>query len=228
VEPVADRPDLESARTAAISHARLSATSEARRAAIPPNPTLDIVDINKQLREVRQLREDLERGPGVWADTAAGRAGRDLAEARRSATRSSRLDETASGWRERRFHRKEAAIWTEREAEALGRWCAYGEPEASRLDGLIAKGENAGKELGRRRDLRSPSFDEFSRYRSSSARTLDELQRDIESLRDHRDGVESPLVARSRVERSVLRPRGGLDYHGDGVISRDLGHGLGR
>jgi hypothetical protein len=129
-----ERARPERAHKAALSHARLSATIEARLAAVPTDPTLEVVEVNKQLRQVRQLRTDLEEGRGVWANTEAGRAGRDLTEARRRATRSSRMAEAARGWRERRSHRKEAAAWTKREAQALGRWRAYGQPEADRID----------------------------------------------------------------------------------------------
>jgi ATP-dependent exoDNAse (exonuclease V) alpha subunit len=81
------------ARQAAMARARLSARFEARRAAVPPDPTLDVVEVNKQLRRARQLLADLVEGRGVWANTEAGRAGRDLTEAGRRAARSSWITE---------------------------------------------------------------------------------------------------------------------------------------
>jgi hypothetical protein len=227
VDPVADRPDLESARTAALSHARLSATLEARRAAIPPDPSLDAVDLHKHLRQVRQLRSDLAEGHGVWADTEAGRAGRDLTEARRRVARSSRMSESARGWRERRSHRKEAATWTQREAEALGRWKAYGEPEADRLDRVLIKAEGAAPELTKRRDHRSDSLGAFHERRSSSARTLSEFERDVGTLRDRLDGIERPL-SKKPFDRSRPDPRRGFDHDYRPRLDRDIGHGLGR
>jgi hypothetical protein len=206
----------------------MSATLDARQGAVPTDPTLDVVDVNKQLRQVRQLRSDLEEGRGVWANTEAGRAGRDLTEARRRGARSSWMTESGASWRERRSSRKEAAIWIEREAEALGRWRACGEPEADRLDGLLAKGEGAVEELTRRRDRRLGSLDELERRWTGSARTLSEFEQDISALRDRLDGIERPSADRARTERSLLRPRGALDLGHDHGIHRDLGHGLGR
>jgi hypothetical protein len=169
----------------------------------------------------------------VWAHTEAGQAGRDLTEARRRADRSSWAADTASGWRERRSHRREVAAWSEREVEALGRWSVHGEPEAARLDGLIDKGEKSMEELTRRRDRRSESLDDLHRYRNSSARTLGEFEQDIDTLRNHLDGIEPLSEFRARAENSVLRMRGGLDNDHDRCIHdhgirRDLGHGLGR
>jgi hypothetical protein len=223
----AGRPDPNRARQSAIARTRLSVTLEARRAAVPTDPTLKIIDVNKNLRRVGQLRWDLTEGRGVWANTEAGRAGRDLTEARRRAARSSWMAEHAGGWRERRSHRKEAAAWTEWELGVLGRWKVHGAPEAGRLDGLLSQGEEAVRELTRRRDCRVESLDEFHRRQTSSARTLSEFERDLDALRDHLDGIERPSAAMGQAERSFRR-RGGLDYHHDHGIGPDLDLGLGR
>jgi conjugative relaxase-like TrwC/TraI family protein len=217
------RPDPNRARHAAMARARLSAPLEARRAAVPPDPTLDVVEINKQLRQLRQLRSDLEERRGVWADTEAGRAGRDLTEARRRAARSSWMGESAGGWRERRYHRKEAATWTGRGVEALGRWNVHGVPEASRLDGLLAQGEDALRELTGRRGRRVESLDELHARRDGASRMLGAFERDIDALRDHLDGIDRRSAARGQVERSLLRSRRGLDNNHDHGIGRDLG-----
>jgi len=194
----------------------------------PTDPNLDIVDLNKQLRKVRQLRSDLAEGRGVWADTEAGRAGRELTEARRRAARSSSMAENAGGWRERRYHRKEAAAWTDRMAEALGRWKVHGAPEAGRLDGLLAQGEEAVQELTTRRDHRVESLAELDARRNGASRMLGTFERDIDALRDRLDGIDRPFEAKGQAERSFLRARAGLDYNPDHGIRRDLGHGLGR
>jgi hypothetical protein len=227
VDLEAGRLDLNRARQAAMARVRLSAILEARHAAVPADPTLDVVEITKQLRQVRQLRSDLAEGRGVWADTEAGRAGRDLTEARRRAAGSSRMAESAGGWRERRSHRKDAATWTQRETEALVRWSLHSEPEAARLDGLIAKGESAAEQVRRRRDHRSETLDEFHRHRTSSAWTLSELDQDIDALRDHLDGIEQPIT-RETTEQSLRRPRGGLERGHDYDIAPDRDVGLGR
>ena len=111
VDAVADRPDLKGARVAALSYARLSATHGARTAAVPPNPLLEIAAVNGQLREVHQLRRDLECGEGRWADTEAGRAARDAIVARPELARAASMSERA-GWRQRRSYRRQAAMWS--------------------------------------------------------------------------------------------------------------------
>jgi hypothetical protein len=228
VDLEAGRPDPNRVRQAAIARALMSATLEARRAVVPADLTLEIVDINRRLRQARQLRSDLAEGRGAWADTEAGRAARELTEARRRAAQSSWMAESAGGWQERRHHRKEAAAWIDRQAEALGRWKVHGAPEAGRLDGLLAEGEEAAQELMRRREHRVESRDELHARRSGASRMVGEFERDIDSFRDHLDAIERPPVGRSQAEGNFLRPRRRLDDNHDHGIWRDLGHGLGR
>jgi hypothetical protein len=227
VETVADRPDLESARTAALSHARLSATFEARRDAIPPDLSLEIVAVNRRLREVRDLRRDLDRGEGVWANTEAGRAARGLMEARRKLAHSAAMTEHA-GWRERRFYRKEAAIWSEKEAEALGRWAEHGAPEARRLDRALANGDAAIEDLRTRRDNVADRPDKSKERSTMSARSLSEFERDMYAQRDHLDGIEQSSVSRDLARQSRVGVPGALDHEELRGISRDISHGLGR
>jgi hypothetical protein len=227
----AGMPEADRAREAALSHARLSATYFGRTAAVPKNPALEIAAANGRLHELREQRRQLERGEGPWANTEAGRAARDVMEARREMGRAASMAEQAR-WRDRPSYKKRAAAWSEREAEALGRWAGYGAPEARSLDGLIAEGENSVGRLGKGRDRQQRNLDSFDRGRTKSR--LGEFERDIYALRDRLDGIEPSSVVRDRGERSVHRVTGGLDHdHGLDYdhyrgISRDLGRGLGR
>jgi hypothetical protein len=227
VEPVADRPHLESPRTAALSHARLSATFEARRDALLPDPSLEIVAVNRGLRDLRERRRDLERGEGIWTNTEAGRAAREVMVARRELARSASRTEHAR-WRDRRFYRTQAAIWSEKEAEALGRWAEHGAPEARRLDRALADGDAAIEDLRTRRDTVTDRLQESKERETTSARSLSEFEREMYAHRDHLDGIEPPAIAQGRTERSVRRFGGDLDRGHDYGIARDLGHGLGR
>ncbi|HEY3841732.1 MAG TPA: hypothetical protein VGL48_00645, partial [Acidimicrobiales bacterium] len=225
VEPVADRPDLESARRAALSHARLSATFEARRDALPPDPSLEIVSVNRRLRELRELCRDLERGEGAWAGTEAGRAARELIEARRELARLASITEHA-GWRDRRFYRRQTAIWSEREARALARWDDHGAPEARRLDRALAEGDAAIEDLCTHRERVVDRLQEFQDRSTGSARSLNESQRAIYYQRDRLDRIEQRPVSRYIAERSRPRVPGAIDR--GHVHGRDIGHGLGR
>ncbi|HEY1633469.1 MAG TPA: MobF family relaxase [Acidimicrobiales bacterium] len=225
VEAAAGRRDLEGARTVALSRACLSATHQARQAAAPPDPSLEIVAVNARLREVRQLRRDLGAGEGVWEHTKAGRTARELAQTQRRAAWSSSMAEHARGWRERRSYRKEAEAWSEKQAEARASWDRDGAPEAERLDRLIADGETAIGDLKAGRERRGESLSDSQERKRSSGRRLDDLRLDIEAQRDRLDGIERQAVAR-RPSRSLVHLRGGVDDgHG---IGHDLGRGIGR
>jgi hypothetical protein len=69
----------------------------------------------------------------MWADTEAGRAALEMMVARREWARSTSMAERA-GWRDRRFYRKQASVWSEREAVALGLRVTHGASQAERLD----------------------------------------------------------------------------------------------
>ena len=227
VDGVAGRPDLAGARTAALAHACLSATTEARRDALPKNPSLEIAAVNGRMRDLRELRRALERGERVWADTEAGRAARGVIEARRELARSASMSERA-GWRQRRSHRKQVDMWSEKEAEALGRWVKHGAPHAERLEKELARGEMQIGELASCRERGVERLHEHQERSRGSARKVGDLEHDLDACRNRLDGIEPRAVSRQTTERSVVRPYGGLDYHRDRGLGRDLGHGLGR
>jgi conjugative relaxase-like TrwC/TraI family protein len=227
----AGKHEAEKARRAALDHARLQAIYDARTAAVPKSPALEIAAANGRLRDLRDLQGDLQRGVGVWADTEAGRAARDVIEARREMRWASSRAEQA-GWRHRRSYRNQEAAWSGREAEALGRWYRHGAPEVRRLDGQIAEGERAVEELGKGYERLEGVLDRFQLDRTRSR--LSDFGKDIYALRDRLDRMESPSLFRDQAEGSVLRPPRALD-HDHGLshepyrgIDRDIGRGLGR
>jgi hypothetical protein len=227
----AGKHEAERARQAALAHARLEAIYFARTAAVPKSLSVEIAAVNGRLRELRDLRRDLACGEGVWADTQAGMAARDVIEARREMGRAASMADRA-GWRPRPSFRRQLDLWSERKAEALGRWYRHAAPEARKLDGAIAEGEKRLEKLGEGRDRRLRITDGLGLDRTKSR--LGDLGRDIYAHRDHLDEIEAPAVARDRAEKSILRPRRGPD-HDDSLgydhyrgISRDLGHGRGR
>jgi hypothetical protein len=160
-----------------------------------------------------------------------GRAAGDVMQARREMRLAASIAERAS-WRDRRWFRKQVAAWSEREAEALGRWASYGAPEVLILDGLIVEGENAVKELAKGRERRRGTLESLDLDRTKSR--LGDFERDIDDLRDRLDGIEPASLTGNRSRSSDLRVRSGLEQdHGLGheprrAISRDVGRGLGR
>src|SRR5438093_1604716 len=86
-----------------------------------------------------------------WADTEAGRAARQVIQARWELAHSMSMAERA-GWTDRPLYRRQAEMWSKKEAESLGRWARHGAPEAERLDRALAGGEAAIGELKAKRD----------------------------------------------------------------------------
>ena len=94
------------------------------------------------MQRARQARADLDTGAGVYHDSEAGRAVRDLRDAQRAGERARWEAEHAPRWRERRAAAKQAATWAEREADASQRWQTHVAPEIARLDADIQQLEN--------------------------------------------------------------------------------------
>jgi hypothetical protein len=99
------------------------------------------------LQRTKQARADLDTGGGVYHQSEAGRAVRDLHDAQAAAERARWDAEHAPRWRERRTAAKQAATWAERETDARRRFQMYVAPETTRLDGDIQRREKTFSEI---------------------------------------------------------------------------------
>ena len=139
-KPDIDQPDRTPAHQTRLA-ALLSAESDIAAKALaevrrPDHPDA-IEEARGQLERLRRQRADLDQGRGVYHDSDAGRAVRDLHDAEQCGENARWEADNANRWRQRRAAAKQAATWSTREAEAAQRRQTHYLPEAARLDGRI-------------------------------------------------------------------------------------------
>lgn len=119
----------------ALRHARLVVEHDSLVAAVPNDWRDRLFAVDDASRALAQRRHDLERGTGVYADTAVGAAARELAQARDRLARAEALVHSpVTPWRQHRRATREADLWRGREATAADRWQRLAGPELCRLD----------------------------------------------------------------------------------------------
>jgi conjugative relaxase-like TrwC/TraI family protein len=100
-------PSDQQARFAGLLHAETTISGAAIMGIGLPDRAATLAQAEAALVQTRQARVDLETGRGIWQDTHAGHAVRDLAEARAARERVERIAENGARWRDRRTARKE-------------------------------------------------------------------------------------------------------------------------
>jgi hypothetical protein len=191
----------------ALRLARLKAHRQAAEAAIPLDRTQELRAADIRLAARRRARQDLEVGQGRYADTAEGKAARDLNTARSRRRKAERFADTADGGRTRRHWRKDADDWARREAKAR---IAYDEivmPEGLRLDREIDSLNGIVDELRThqsRRDAWLRAHPEAASRRQALDRELDPLG---ETPQIHQE-LSRLLAPRHELQ---LRPEHGRD-----------------
>ena len=191
--------------------AQLLAELETLEHHAPPDVTAELAAARADLDRLRRSRNDLVRGGGRWQHTPAGRAARDLDQARRQRQHAEHwMHLPHVGRRERHRWRRvaQSAVRTEERAEQD--WMAHGQPAVAQLDRRITRAEHRVAELEtdarfRRRWLaQHPELD----------RRIQHAQRELRQVDDPR-GVELD----ERLE-SLLQP--GPDRVAQGVGRADI------
>jgi hypothetical protein len=163
---------------AALPHARLEAERRAVAAAIPPDRSAELAQLDRQLADLRRDRTDLLTGRGGYIGTPEGDAARQLSHARHQHRAAEHYADTSTSWRDRRHWRKEASHWAEQESAAE---TAYGQtvaPEARRIDDTIRRLEAQHHELDTARRERDAWLDNHP----EAARRLRSLDRELNPL----------------------------------------------
>ena len=107
--------------------ARLLAELETLERHAPPDVTAELAAARADLDRLRRSRDDLARGTGRWHHTPAGRAARDLDQARRQRQHAEHwLDLPHIARRERHRWRRVAQSAARSEARAQRDWIAHG------------------------------------------------------------------------------------------------------
>jgi hypothetical protein len=191
--------------------ARLLAELEALEHHVPPDVTAEVAASRAALDRLRRNRDDLVRGAGRCHHTPAGRAARDLDQARRQRQHAEhwmRLPHV--GRRERHRWRRVAQSAAETEARAQQDWIAHGQPAVDKLDRRITKAEHRVAELETEARFRRRWLGEHPEL----DRRLQHVQRELRRLHDPM-GVEVD----ERLE-SLLQP--GPDRVAQGVERADI------
>jgi conjugative relaxase-like TrwC/TraI family protein len=163
----------------ALRRGRLAAERAAIAAVIPPDPSTEMLTVERALKRIHSQRQDLAAGKGRYAEGPVGHAVWELDQADMNIARLKRdLDRSDASRKDRRRYRVELADWQERQRAASRAVAALTAPEASRL---------VGEENRLTRRL-SALCDQQANHRywgaehPEAARRLDGLARDIEAL----------------------------------------------
>nr|MDQ3643682.1 hypothetical protein [Actinomycetota bacterium] len=139
--PVTDPAGVEASQRVArpmrdaLRRGRLAAERAAIAAVIPPDPTVEIPTVEKDLRRIHRQREDLAAGTGRYADGPIGHAVWELRQADVKVAHLKRdLDRSDASRRDRRRARTELGDWKERQRAASRAVGALAAPEVCRLD----------------------------------------------------------------------------------------------
>jgi hypothetical protein len=158
--------------------ARLLAELEALERHGPPDVTAELTAARADLDRIRRSRDDLVRGAGRWHHTPAGRAARDLDQARRQRQHAEHwMHLPHVGRRERHRWRRLAA---RTEARAQRDWISHGQPAVEQLDRSITRADQRVAELEtdawfRRRWLADhPELDRRIQHAQRELRRLDD------------------------------------------------------
>jgi conjugative relaxase-like TrwC/TraI family protein len=179
-------------RRVAVSRARehiaVAALEKVRRPALQEAVETARMD----LQRTKQARADLDTGGGVYHQSEAGRAVRDLHDAQAAAERARWDAEHAPRWRERRTAAKQAATWAERETDARRRFQMYVAPETTRLDGDIQRREKTFSEIVSRAQKQQVAYRATVDTMFERSREARDLSRIVSAYQDHLDGIQPP------------------------------------
>ena len=186
----------ERARRIALAAAKTSITAQATAGVTAPDLTADVVAARTELRSALNARADLERGAGVYADNEAGRAVRDLDNARVGRQRAEDDAHHAPRWRDRRAAAREQTIWAERQTDAQCRYERHVMPELVRLDQTIKTCRAALEHVGAHREQYREAERTVADLASVSSRNASRLSVHLSIHRNDIDGVPQPPALR--------------------------------
>ncbi|MDQ3680129.1 MAG: AAA family ATPase, partial [Actinomycetota bacterium] len=203
-----------------LKRARLSAERQAVAAAIPADPSFELIRVKVELAAARRDGEELQAGRGRHQRSEVGRAVRALLAARAYRSQAeSYAASPGSGWRERRAYRRQAEAWAEREAEASARFERLGGLERDRLAAEVDRLEERRDELAAAKAER----EDWLGAHPEAARRLDRLDAELAALDPQLPDPSVELTAGFDLRTIDLgiRPAPGLDHGPE--LGPDLG-----
>jgi hypothetical protein len=214
--PATQPLDVERAQTVpsalpeALRLARLQAQRQAVAAAIPPDRSAELGQVNRRLAELRQNQTDLSPGLAHYPRTPAGEAARRLTDAQAQHREAKRYAETSDSWRNRRLWRKEAVTWAAREADAQATYDEVAGPEIDRLDQTIGRLEQEPGELHAARNERRAWLEE---HPEATVR-LHTLDGELNPVIDHAEIQQALGAVRGPTQEPDLSAGRSLPDHG--------------
>jgi AAA domain len=203
IQTLPDDPD--------VRRARLVADLDTLERRAPPDVTAELTAARTNLDRLRRSRDDLARGTGRWQDTPAGRAARQLSQARHEHQHAEAcIDRPDVGRRERSRWRRVALSAARAEAQAERDWATRGQPAVDHLAGRINRAENRVAQLEGDARFRDRWLDEYPEF----GRRIQHTQRELRRL-DDPVGVE----LEERLEAMV---QSGSDRIAQGVERTDV------
>ena len=192
--------------------ARLLAEPETLERHAPADVTAELAAARAQLDRLRRSRNDLVRGTGRWHHTPAGRAARDLDQARHQRQDAELwLDLPHIARRERHRWRRVAQSADRSAARARRDWISHGQPAVEQLDRRITRAEHRLADLKTHARFRQrwlaehPELDRRLQHAERELRRLDdpigvELVERLETL------LPGPDRVLEGVERAGITP----------------------
>jgi conjugative relaxase-like TrwC/TraI family protein len=184
------------ARHAALLGAKANITRQATAGVRAPNLTEALGAAQAALRHALDARADLQRGAGPYYDTEAGRAVRDVKQARAGTDQAEHDAQHAPRWRQRRAATKQHALWAEREADAQQRHQLHVTPEIARLDGTIDACRAALEQLEARQEQYRHTEAAVDALTDTSSRHASRLSAHLTIYRNDIDGLPQPPAIR--------------------------------
>jgi hypothetical protein len=193
-------------RVAALLHAQTALAGDAIVGIGLPDRAATLEQAEAALSQAQRARADLATGSGTWQATEAGRAVRDLAQARQTRENAERATNRGSRWRDRHAARKQAAMAVERETEAERRWHTHVAPEIARLDQEIARHESTLNGAARRFERRQADTNAVLEHALEQQRAARNLNEHLAIRRNRMDGVPTAAdIRRAATHRQQLQ-----------------------
>lgn len=195
-------PPDQQAHFAALLRAETAIAGDATTGIRPPNRADTLGHAEAALAHARQARNDLETGSGLWQTTEAGRAVRDLAQARQARQHAGHASDQGGRCRDRRAARKETALWAQREADAQQQWDTHVVPAITQLDQAIPLHQACLERGAQRFEHRQAAGRAVIDHGLEQQRHAENLARRLDAKRDHLDGLPSPAEMREAAMRT--------------------------
>jgi hypothetical protein len=199
-------PSDQQARVAALLHAETALAGDAIMGIGLPDRAATLGQAETAPAQVQQARADLDTGISLWQAAEAGRAVRDLAQARQARQQAQWAADHGTWWRDRHAARKEAGVWAQRELDAQQGCETQVAPNIARLDREIALHQTRLDRAANRFEHRQAASRAVIDYGLEQQRCARNPAERLGAERHHLDGLPSAAETRqAAIQRQQLK-----------------------